>query len=258
MKGAIYLLLIFLIFCNSSFGQDSKTLWDETEIGEVSTLLYRQINTTSATTGTGTIIYHGNRYFLITASHVAKDMDDLTNVVFRIDNDKPLKRTLKEITLRDKVIWKIHPEADIAIIELRLPNDDMLKKRFETLAFPIDQIYNGKELPSRSADITFLGFPVLDLDLVHFSALLFNANICSGLITQKRGDNNQKCTFYYLNTPSIQGCSGSGVFLSVKKDVYVGGDKTIMIGIMHGTYSDNTGGKIAAVTPSYYIFDLFK
>ncbi len=258
MKRAIYLLLTFLLLCNSSFGQGSKTLWNETEIGEVSILLYRKINDTIATTGTGTIIYHGERYFLITASHVAKDMDDSTQVVFRIDNDKPFKKTLKEMILSDQVSWKIHPEADIAIIELKLPNDAVLKKRFETLAFPINQIYNGRELPSRSADITFLGFPVIDLDLVHFSALLFNANISSGLITQERGDNKQKCTFYYLDTPSIQGCSGSGVFVSVEKDVYVGGDKTIMIGIMHGTYSDNTGGKIAAVTPSYYIFDLFK
>lgn len=30
-------------------------------------------------------------------------------------------------------------------------------------------------------------------------------------------------------------------------------EKTICYGIMHGTMSDNTGGKIALVTPTYYL-----
>jgi hypothetical protein len=58
--------------------------------------------------------------------------------------------------------------------------------------------------------------------------------------------------------PSIEGCSGSGVYFSVKKAFYMGAKTTLMIGIVHGTQGDSTGGKLAAVTPSYYIFDLFK
>lgn len=259
MKKIAQAILIIVFICSlSSYGQEVKTLWNETEIGDASVLLYRQLNDSIASTGTATIIYHGNRYFLLTATHVAKDMDDLSQIVFHVENDRPLKRNLKDHTLISKVKWTEHNDADIAILELKLPTDITLKKRFESLSFPINQIFSGKELPSRSADITFLGFPVIDLDLVHFSALVFSANVCSGLITQKRGDNKKKSTFFYLDTPSIQGCSGSGVYFSVKKDVYVGGDKTILIGVMHGTYSDNTGGKIAAITPSYYIFDLLK
>lgn len=252
---SIFALIFTINLCSA---QDAKTLWNETEIGDISSLLYRQLNDSVASTGTATIIYNENRYFLLTAAHVAKEMDDLSLIIFHTQNDKPLKKSLKELSLAGKVEWKKHIEADIAILELKLPTDITLKERFETLSFPINQIYNGKDLPSRSADISFVGFPVIDLDLIHFSALFFNANICSGLITQKRGDNKKNSTFFYLNTPSIQGCSGSGVYFSVKKDVYFGGDKTILIGVMHGTYSDNTGGKIAAITPSYYIFDLLK
>ncbi len=32
--------------------------------------------------------------------------------------------------------------------------------------------------------------------------------------------------------------------------------KTLMIGVVHGTASDDTGGKMAAITPSFYIWDL--
>jgi len=256
MKQILVLLTISL--CNLTYGQTMKALWNENEIGDISVLLFRQQNNNLSSTGTATIIYHENRYFLLTAAHVAKDMDSLSKIVFHVENDKPMIVDLKSLTLLEPIAWTEHNEADIAILELKLPTDTLLKNRFESIAFPIAQIYNGKDLPSRSAGITFVGFPVIDLDLIHFSALFFNANICSGLITQNRGDNKKKCTFFYLNTPSVQGCSGSGVFFSVQKDMYFGGDQTILIGVMHGTYSDNTGGKLAAITPSYYIFDLFK
>ena len=75
-------------------------------------------------------------------------------------------------------------------------------------------------------------------------------DILKGLIQISRPD---------TSTTSIQGCSGSGLYFSVKKQtMYYGGDKTIMIGVVHGTKSDDTGGKLALITPSYYIAELFK
>jgi hypothetical protein len=32
--------------------------------------------------------------------------------------------------------------------------------------------------------------------------------------------------------------------------------ETTLLGFVHGTYSDQTGGKIALVTPSYYLKDI--
>jgi hypothetical protein len=185
-------------------------------------------------------------------------MDSQSQVVFSVGNDKPFIKDLKQLTLNKNIIWNTHDVADISLIELRIPEDTILKNRYIKLAFPINQIYFGKDLPSRSADITFFGYPLIDLKMEHFSALTFTAYICSGLITQYRGDIKIKSTFFYLNSPSIQGCSGSGVFFSVLKDMYLGGDTTLLIGIMHGTYSDNTGGKIAAITPAFYILDLIQ
>jgi hypothetical protein len=253
--------VVVICFSNClSYGQSvQKNLWNETEIGDISVLLYRQINKSEGKTGTATIIYDNNRYYLLTAAHVAQEMDILSQVIFHGKNDKPLIKTLIELSLEPTIKWKTHKEADIAIIEIKLPTDNILKERFESLAFPLSQIYKGKELPSHSSDIAFLGYPILDLDLVYFSPLIFKANICSGLITQNRSDTKTKCTFFYLDKPSIQGCSGSGVYFSISKEISLGmGDKTLLIGIMHGTSGDNTGGKLAMITPSYYIFDLLK
>lgn len=250
--------LIFIILTFDSYSQNEKKQWNQQELSDVSILLYRQITDTTGESGTGTIISNGTRYFLLTAAHVSRNMDKKSQIVFRIGNDKPLIKQFKDLTLDPKIIWVRHDVADIAIIELKLPKDTLLSNRYKRLAFSINQIYSGKELVSRSADLTFFGYPVIDLDLEHFSPLTFNAYLASGLITQYRGDIKIKCTFFYLNTPSIQGCSGSGVFFSVSKPMFFGGDTTVLVGIMHGTYSDNTGGKLAAVTPAYYIFDLLK
>ena len=40
--------------------------------------------------------------------------------------------------------------------------------------------------------------------------------------------------------------------------MYFGGNVTILIGVVHGTATDNTGGKLATITPSYYVWDLLK
>lgn len=258
MKYLLRILIFQVVLSTSFVGQCQKALWNQKDLSDISVLLYRKINDSSGLTGTGTIIHYEDRYFLLTASHVSKNMDSISQVVFSIGNDKPLIKDFKKLTLDRNITWYVHDTADIALIELKIPDDTLLENRYIKLAFPINQIYSGTVLPSRSSDITFFGYPVIDLELEHFSALTFTAYLCSGLITQKRGDTKKKSTFFYLNTPSIEGCSGSGVFYSVSKEMYIGGDKTILIGIMHGTYSDSTGGKMAAVTPSFYIFDLLK
>jgi hypothetical protein len=71
----------------------------------------------------------------------------------------------------------------------------------------------------------------------------------------------QNCSFFCLENPSVGGYSGGPVFdlgystngvLEIKKD------KTLCHGIMHGTMGDNTGGKIAMVTPAFYLKDIIE
>jgi len=251
-------VLIYLMFCFNSFGQEKKIQWNDEEVGDMSILLYRKINDSTANTGTGTIINNKSKYFILTAQHVALNMDEETIVVFRLPGDKPKFVNLKKLVRNNSINWINHKEADISIIELDLPMEIQLRERIVLNSFPIEQINLSKKLPSRDVDITFFGYPVIDLNMEHFSALNINSRICSGLITQKRADNKKLSTFFYLDRPSIQGCSGSGVYYSVSRSMYIGGNKTILIGIMHGTKSDNTGGKLSMITPSYYLLDLLQ
>ncbi|MFE3870153.1 hypothetical protein ACFX5F_02835 [Flavobacterium sp. ZS1P70] len=260
MKKIIQIIGFCLLFFNlTAFSQsvrmEKDSLWTIDEISNMSVYLYQKVTDTSGIGGTGTIINHNKRYFLLTANHVAKEMKLNSQIVFRITGDKPIILNLSLFTPNHKIDWINHNEADLSIIEL-LPFNNDVQKRFDESSFSSKFIYKGQDTLPRDNDVTFFGYPLLDLDLKHFSSLSFTAYLASGLITNKRYDTKSKCTFYYLDQPSMQGASGGGVFCSVKKAMYMGSGRTLLIGVVHGTAGDNTGGKLAAITPSFYIWDL--
>lgn len=246
--------ILFNLYLNA---QVKDSLWTQDQLSNATVLLFQPVNDTTGNSGSGTIIYYNDRYFLLTASHVSSELRENAKIIFRLNGDKPGIYDLIRFVKNKFLDWHIHPVADMSMMEL-FPFDSNLKKMFQDYAFPISQINGTKVLPTRDADLTFLGYPIIDLELEHFSPLIFTGYLSSGLITQRRYDTKTKCNFLYLNVPSIQGCSGSGVYFSVKKGMYFGGNVTYLIGIVHGTQGDNTGGKLAAITPSYYINDLLK
>lgn len=252
---------ILLAICLSCFSpkmfSQIDSLWNLDGVSNVTVYLYQKTSDTTGKNGSATIINHNGKYFLLTASHVAKEMKHNANIVFRVANDKPGILNLIDIAKNRTLNWNTHPVADISILELTAINKDV-ESRLKQWSFPSFQILESKEVPSKDADITFLGYPRIDLQLEHFSPLTFNSHLASGLITQLRYDTKTKCNFFYLDIPSMQGCSGSGVYFSVRKGMYFGGNVTVMIGVIHGTATDDTGGKLATVTPAYYIWDILK
>lgn len=239
-------------FCYTVYAQNKDPIWDQDQVADATVLLIQGRGGASAT-----IVVKDTSYYLLTASHVAKELKDSSKVVFRLKGDKPGIYDLLPLTKAKSMAWKHHPVADVAMLELDIGNAP-IKTIIQERAFPAEFVYSGKELPKRDVDLTFLGYPVVDMEMEHFSPLLFTAYLSSGLITQQRYDTGTKCNFFFLNVPGIEGCSGSGVFFSVKKAMFMAGKATLMIGIMHGTKGDNTGGKLAAVTPSYYAAELLK
>lgn len=250
------LTLYFLLLSSTVFGQIKQrdSIWSVEDISNITVYLYQTITDTTGYGGTGTIINHKQKFYLITAQHVAKEMKNNSNIVFRTSGDKPGILNIIQLT-KNKLDWIIHPEADLALIELFPFNNDT-KQRLQEWSFPSTFIHRDRVTMSRDNDVTFFGYPLLDLDLVHFSTLSFTAYLSSGFITNKRYDIQKKCTFFYLDQPSMQGCSGGGVFASVKKAIYYRLKNTIMLGIVHGIAGDETGGKLAAITPSFYIWDI--
>lgn len=247
-KYAIVILLLFIQKVSIAQADSILTL---DQISNCSIFLFHKTSDTTGDTGTGTIIRLNDKYFLLTASHVSKLMGLNSVVVFRLPGDRPKIVPLSNLT-KNRLNWQIHPIADLAIIQLFPPKGDILTL-IESIAIPNYLIYSGDVLPPKDYEFTFLGYPLIDLNIEHFSPLTFSSHLASGLITGIRADTKTRATFFYLDKPSIQGCSGSGVFISVKQGAFYIGNKTLLIGVMHGTMSDETGGKLAAVTPLSYI-----
>ena len=202
--------------------------------------------------GTGMFVARGTELFIISASHVVKSANPATYVLISDDNGLPTKVPISSLT--GSAAWRHHPVADIAAISVSITtaNSILLQNRF----FPFDHIELASHTPSRDVELTALGFP-LGLGVAgHFSPLSFRTFAASGLISFARADTLTPCDFFVLENPSIGGYSGGPIFdlgYMVSGLMTQTKEKTICHGFMHGTLSDNTGGKLAAVTPSTYL-----
>lgn len=255
MLKTIFFSFVLSFLSLQLLAQKPDSLYDINRLSNLTVMLYQPLTNEL---GTGTIIKHINKFYLLTANHVANQMHAGAKIVFRVGNDLPAFVDLAKFNKGHPIKWVNHQIADLSITEL-IPFNDDIKNRLNSTCFFSELIFSQHVYPPRDFTYVYLGFPVIDLNLKHFSPLFFSSNPASGLITQSRKDNGNKCDFYYLDRPGLQGCSGSGVYISVKTGgMYFGMNKTVLVGVIHGTEGDNTGGKLAIVTPSYYIWDLLK
>lgn len=209
--------------------------------------------------GTGTLIVFQNKPYVLTANHVAKDITINGIIVVKGKKDTPVVVPIKNLVSNSTLNWKNHPKADIAIFEITPQNEQtlaILQKRF----LPLEFFSKEKAAPSRDLFLTSIGFP-LGLGIhEHFSPLTFESKASSGLLSLPRADTKTIQSFFALENPSVGGYSGCPVVdLSIFKAgaMTTTGSGTCFYGVMHGTISDNTGGKIALVTPSFYVYELF-
>ena len=211
--------------------------------------------------GTGTLVANSkNELYIVTAAHVAADMDFSGYLIVGDQDDKPEKIAWEQLISESSIPWQSHNEADIAIVKIQ-PIKTVLPK-LQGRFLPADIFYTEKKSPSRDAQLTSVGFPMGLGTEGFFSPLTFLSRASSGLLTLPRFDTKQLCTFFMLENPSIGGYSGCPVLdLGIQimgPMTTTTGRGTRCHGIMHGTISDNTGGKLAAVTPSFYLSDLLE
>ncbi|TAL45327.1 MAG: serine protease [Chitinophagaceae bacterium] len=209
--------------------------------------------------GTGTFIANGADLYLWTAEHVAIAMQLNCQFIVKGPNDTPLVLTIDDLTQQTVAIpWVIHKEADIAILKLN-PKPPLLTTSLLNRFLPLDNIYKDKKAVDRNTTLTVIGFPNGLGAIGHFSPLTFRTYASSGLITLARFDNGKPCSFIIMENPGVGGYSGGPVIdISIVQNMgmTMTGGGTLVHGILHGTISDQTGGKLAAVTPSYYLFDI--
>ncbi|MFC2078632.1 serine protease [Candidatus Bipolaricaulota bacterium] len=206
--------------------------------------------------GTGLFVNKGDDLFIITASHVAQPSNTNTYLIVSDLQGAPAQALLSQFS--GNAAWRHHPVADIATIRIAqtAQNQALLQHRF----FPYDHMDIGRASPSRDIQLTVLGFPLGLGASGYFSPLSFRTYAASSLITFNRADTKTPCNFFVLENPSIGGYSGGAIFdlgymitglMTQKKE------KTLCHGFMHGTLSDDTGGKLAAVTPASYLDEWF-
>lgn len=193
--------------------------------------------------------------WIVTASHVAKTTNEKTILVESNVDGKALMLPLK--LFGELSEWKHHLVADISCLKI---NPTQLNISFiKGHMFPYDHFDVSRECVSRDTELTCIGFPNGLGTSGSFSPFTFRSFASSGFITHNRADTKTPSEFFCLEHPSVGGYSGCPVFdlgYSVTGLITQTKDKTRCHGIMHGTMSDNTGGKIAIVTPAFYLSDI--
>jgi hypothetical protein len=203
--------------------------------------------------------------FLVTAEHVSLILKSDFRATLRGGNDTPFDVSSEELIGASDVVWVSHGREDVAVTAMH-PKENVLAKlagRFLLKA----TVSADSAAPSRERPLTTFGFPLALGVQEHFSPITRDSLPASGLITFPRFDTHAPATFYLLDNPSVAGFSGAPVFLIPKPFTNSSGGMSFpdmdpkfhntiqCVGIVHGTISDDTGGKMSAVTPSKYIVE---
>lgn len=220
--------------------------------------LRREISPGKEKTGTGSFIAKGNEIYIVTASHVSKEMDDSAYIIIQGVDNLPVKIELKELS--NPIKWVNHKEADLSILKLN-PEKEIMEKYLQNRFIPFEMIDTNKVALSRNTQLTIIGFPLGLGTTGYFSPLTYRTYASSRFLTLNRADTKTPQTFIILENPSIGGYSGGPVYdLSIIESsiMRVTGNGTKLHGFIHGTLSDETGGKLTAITPAYYLKELIK
>lgn len=211
---------------------------------------------TGESIGTGIFVTKNNEEcYLVTATHVASMCNANTTVL--ISDSSGNATSLKLVYFNNSLAWRHHPVADISVLPVQMSFN--IKLHMENRFFPFDHFHIDHTPVSRDFELTSVGFPSGLGALGMFSPLTYRSYASSSFITFNRADTHNQCEFFMLENPSMGGYSGCPVFdlgymnngvMEITKEI------TKCYGIMHGTVSDTTGGKLAAVTPAFYLAEL--
>jgi hypothetical protein len=212
--------------------------------------------------GTGFFIRSGDKLYLITASHVSSILSLGSTVTIATAHGSPFSFPLKDLVPRtDKLAWVTHRDADVAILLLN-PGLDFFNKYLRGHFMPSSWLERAKTGPLRALTLTVLGFPLQLGVSEYFSPISRETKAASGLLELPRFDTKVISTFFVTQDPSVGGFSGAPVFdtrlpYSTEKvgmSIEMGVEPRI-VGLVHGTLSDNTGGKMGAIVPSFLILE---
>lgn len=184
--------------------------------------------------------------YLVTASHVARDTTIQTAIwVKNIVTGLPL--AFKINALNSMVMWLYHPVADIAMLEIQQDNGlDLTPYLLDINMF----VNDFNIVPERESNLTMYGMPDIYTDL-QFAPFTCDCKPASDLWVAHFELTGSPFKCFMLDKPSTQGFSGGPVIVFEE-------ERAVCYGIIHGTRQDNTGGKLAIVVHSAYLYELIQ
>jgi hypothetical protein len=231
------------------------------DLGNSVVFLVAIINTPQTKFGTGVFLVDGNTPFLATAEHVARHLSARSLAVIRAKDGTALQIPFsKLIGTAASPAWRYHDAADLAI--LMLEPEASLIPQLSARFLPVALLRSEQSAPPRHLTLTVVGFPLALGVSGKFSPISRETKPASDLLITKRGDTKRPALFFITQDPSIGGFSGAPVFdtgLPYSSDdaaIVLRGKTLQVVGIIHGTLSDDTGGKLGAVTPAHLLRDL--
>ena len=269
------LALAFLLLAGSAHGQLLEKLSSTVvllQANEDKTVVRdgRPATLTSTNIGTGFLVLDEgtNVAFLVTAEHVAVDMKSgpmrTRTATIRGDNDTPIVVPLEDLVGEKEIRWVYHDKEDVAVVVLHpaQPVSARLSQHF----LPSGILLRDTTAPSRERTLITLGFPLGIGVQEHFSPISRESKPASGLLSIERPDTKTMAIFFLLDNATIGGFSGAPLFLIASPFASSTGALVMpssgtppsCVGLITGTISDETGGKMAAVTPSVYILETMR
>jgi len=233
----------------------------------------RENNSDQSKYGTGFFVKHGEKLYLVTASHVSVSLTNQSMVTIASTNGRPFTFQLKDLIPqkdpfklsfyppKESLKWITHPIADVAVLCLN-PSKQFFDDHLAGHVLPSSYLERNKEAPPRSLTLTVIGFPLQLGASEYFSPISRETKTASGLLEIPRFDNKVISPFFITQDPSIGGFSGAPLFdtrlpystATTALQIEVGGEPRI-VGLVHGTLSDSTGGKMGAIVPAFLILE---
>ncbi|HNY64813.1 MAG TPA: serine protease [Deltaproteobacteria bacterium] len=204
--------------------------------------------------GTGFLVDREGRPYLVTASHVAKDLGADFKIVMPGEGGRPVVDRMQGVK------WIVSPSADVAYTGIDKDDHGEIRKLLQR-SIPAHFLTARSLPPSRDISLIAVGYPLGLGSKGYVSPLTLETRAASGFITLKRFDNHKDATFILLQSPSVSGLSGGPVF-DVGRPLIEGGtvsprEGISLVGLVSGVIWDKTGGKFAMIVPATEISKLF-
>ena len=208
---------------------------------------------------TGFLLWSRDRQYLVTVAHAARDISLSTKLIASAGSGKPDTLSYARFSGLSEVSgWMFSDWADVAILELAASAD---RSALQLLSITRSNMWTDVTPPSRDVPVLVLGFPKGLGTHVYFSPLSRETRIAGGPVLLKHTDSEVVREYFLLQDPSIGGYSGAPVFVGVRgystgSEFRTAAPTPTCVGLMQGTVSDGTGGKLASVVPGRFVVEL--